>query len=73
LKPPAFWRDHLNLDKGAAFGLAHDFFQSACFRPSNLDLDGVVYVGASTVPGNGLPMVLLSAELAVERVRGLLG
>jgi len=70
---PAAWRDRLNLDKGAAFGLAHDFFQSACFRPSNVDADGVVYVGASTVPGNGLPMVLISAELATERVRRLLG
>ncbi|MFN3684503.1 MAG: phytoene desaturase family protein [Fimbriimonadaceae bacterium] len=70
---PGDWRDRLNLDKGAAFGLAHDFFQSACFRPANADRDGVVYVGASTVPGNGLPMVLISAELATERVRRLIG
>ncbi|MCX7800819.1 MAG: FAD-dependent oxidoreductase, partial [Fimbriimonadales bacterium] len=65
---PEDWRTQLNLHNGAAFGLAHDFFQSACFRPSNVDRDGVLYVGASTVPGNGLPMVLISAELAERRV-----
>jgi phytoene desaturase len=26
------------------------------------------YVGASTVPGNGLPMVLISAELVEKRL-----
>ena len=33
---------------------------------------GLTYVGASTVPGNGLPMVLISAELAEERVQNAL-
>jgi phytoene desaturase len=27
------------------------------------------YVGASTAPGNGLPMVLISAELAIDRLQ----
>jgi phytoene desaturase len=65
---PEDWRDELNLSRGAAFGLSHDFLQSAYFRPANLR-DSVYYVGASTAPGNGIPMVLISAELVEERMR----
>lgn len=63
------WATELNLDKGAAFGLSHDFWQSAFFRPSNRSKQNpdLYYVGASTQPGNGLPMVLISAELIEER------
>lgn len=74
---PVDWRDQLNLEHGAAFGLSHDFWQSAFFRPSNKSRFNphLYYVGASTTPGNGLPMVLISAELAVDRLRhdGLVG
>ncbi len=67
---PQEWQSELNLDRGAAFGLSHDFWQSAYFRPSNRGTNPhVTYVGASTVPGNGLPMVLISADLAVQRLR----
>ncbi|CAN5386511.1 phytoene desaturase family protein [soil metagenome] len=68
---PQDWASDLNLDKGAAFGLSHDFFQSVCFRPSNRSKahPGLYFVGASTVPGNGLPMVLIGAELVEERLR----
>lgn len=67
---PRDWAEQLNLDRGAAFGLSHDFFQSVCFRPSNRcrSEKGVYFVGASTAPGNGLPMVLISAELAEARL-----
>lgn len=71
---PLDWAGELNLDRGAAFGLSHDFFQSAFFRPNNrLRRQPVTYVGASTMPGNGLPMVLISAELAEQRVQAALG
>jgi len=67
---PQDWSSQLNLDRGAAFGLSHDFWQSAYFRPSNRGSNPhVTFVGASTVPGNGLPMVLISADLAVQRLR----
>ena len=68
---PRDWQNQFNLDKGATFGLSHDFFQSVCFRPSNRsrNIQGLFYVGASTNPGNGLPMTLISAELAEERLR----
>jgi len=67
---PRDWATDYNLDKGAAFGLSHDFMQSVCFRPDNRSKEnpGVYYVGASTVPGNGLPMVLISAELVEDRL-----
>ncbi len=67
---PRDWASDYNLDKGAAFGLSHDFMQSVCFRPDNRSKEnpGVYYVGASTVPGNGLPMVLISAELVEDRL-----
>lgn len=67
---PHDWANDLNLDRGAAFGLSHDFWQSAYFRPSNRSRThpNVTFVGASTTPGNGLPMVLISAELAERRL-----
>lgn len=67
---PEDWRRDLNLDKGAAFGLSHDFWQSAYFRPTNRCRSNpdLYFVGASTVPGNGMPMVLISADLVVQRL-----
>lgn len=55
---------------GTPFAAAHRFFQSGPFRTSNVDrrAPGVVFVGASTVPGVGVPMVLLSGRLAARRV-----
>lgn len=68
---PHDWATELNLDRGAAFGLSHDLMQSICFRPSNRSKShpGVYFVGASTTPGNGLPMVLISAELVEQRLQ----
>ena len=66
----ADWSGEFNLDRGAAFGISHDLFQSAFMRPQNHSKDNpnLYYVGASTVPGNGLPMVLISAELVERRL-----
>jgi phytoene desaturase len=68
---PVDYRNELNLGKGAAFGLSHHIRQSALFRPGNRSrkYPNVYFVGASTIPGNGLPMVLISAELAAERIK----
>ena len=58
---------------GTPFGLAHLFAQSGPFRPSNIDQrgPGLVFVGADTVPGVGVPMVLLSGKLAAARVQAM--
>lgn len=66
---PAEWKSELNLQDGAAFGIRADLFQSAFMRPNNRSSQkGVYYVGASTTPGNGLPMVLISAELVEDQL-----
>ena len=44
--------------------------QIGVFLPSNFDekFKNVFYVGASTVPGAGLPMAIISSKLAFERI-----
>lgn len=60
-----------NAYQGTALGLAPNFFQTAFFRPNNFSkkVKNLYYVGQDTVPGVGVPMALISAELAVERIR----
>jgi phytoene desaturase len=67
---PDDYESVLNLDKGSAFGLSHNFFQVGPFRPANQDrtVRNLFFVGASTQPGTGLPMVMLSARLVSERI-----
>ena len=67
---PDDWEQTFSLARGAAFGLAHNFFQIGPFRPANQDrnVKNLFFVGASTQPGTGLPTVMLSARLAVERM-----
>jgi phytoene desaturase len=67
---PLDYRDQLNLVKGAAFGLSHNFTQVGYLRPANRHAryGNLYFVGASTHPGTGLPMVLLSARLVNERI-----
>lgn len=59
-----------NAYEGTALGLAPTFFQTALFRPSNKSkkLKNLFYAGQNTLPGVGVPMVLISAELAVKRL-----
>ena len=56
--------------KGSGLGLAHGLNQIGGFRPSNKDekFDNLYYVGASTVPGTGLPIVVISSRLVTERI-----
>jgi phytoene desaturase len=63
------------MEQGTPFATAHTFLQSGPFRAPNVDkrLPGLVFVGSSTVPGVGVPMVLLSGRLAAERVDEMLG
>lgn len=67
---PIEWKQEYNLAKGAAFGLSHNFAQVGYLRPQNKHryLENLYFAGASTHPGTGLPIVLLSARLAVERI-----
>lgn len=67
---PKDWEKTFNLYKGSGLGLAHDLNQIGGFRPKNFDeeFDNVFYVGASTVPGTGLPMTVISSRLVTERI-----
>jgi phytoene desaturase len=69
---PADFADDLNAWKGTALGPAHILRQSAFFRPGNASkkVRNLYYVGSSTIPGIGLPMCLISAEVLVKRLRG---
>ncbi len=67
---PLDWRDAFNLYKGSGLGLAHDLNQIGYFRPKNSDekYPNVYYTGASTIPGTGLPMTVISSRLVTERI-----
>jgi phytoene desaturase len=69
---PHDW-ERQGLERGTPFSLAHRFTQTGPFRPGNIDprAPGLVFTGAGTVPGVGIPMVLLSGRLAAERVEEL--
>ena len=56
--------------RGEAFGLSHGLRQIGYFRPRNRHsrYRNLYFVGQSTHPGCGLPMVLISAELAAARI-----
>ncbi|MDD4527064.1 MAG: phytoene desaturase family protein [Candidatus Margulisbacteria bacterium] len=62
-----------NSYKGTALGLSHTLFQTAVLRPRNVSkkVKNLYYVGANTNPGIGLPMCVISAELAYKRMRGI--
>ncbi|MFM9085502.1 MAG: phytoene desaturase family protein [Acidimicrobiia bacterium] len=66
---PLDW-EAMGMERGTPFALAHTFLQTGPFRPNNVDdrVPGLVFVGSSTLPGVGVPMVLVSGKLAARRV-----
>jgi phytoene desaturase len=67
---PIDWQDQFNLHRGSGLGLSHNMNQIGAFRPANFDeqFKNVFYVGASTIPGAGLPMAIISSKLAFRRI-----
>jgi len=67
---PEQWRTRFGLYRGSAFGAAHTLNQMGPFRPRNYSrrIRGLYFAGASTTPGTGLPMVVLSGMLAARRI-----
>jgi len=57
-----------NIKFAATFGLAHNLMQSAFFRPANFDskVKGLYFVGASTQPGGGLPVVIAGSRIVAD-------
>lgn len=71
VREPAEWREMYTLEHGAAFGLSHGLNQLALFRPGCVDPEGpkgLYFVGASSRPGNGVPLVMMGAKLTAERI-----
>ncbi|WP_136518182.1 phytoene desaturase family protein [Cellulomonas telluris] len=69
--PADFARD-LHAWRGTALGMEHTLRQSALFRPgvASRHVPNLLHVGGGTVPGVGLPMVLIGAELVAKRLLG---
>jgi len=68
--PADFTSRYGNL-RGEAFGLSHGLTQIGYFRPHNRHrrYRNLYFVGQSTHPGCGLPMVLISADCVARRIR----
>ena len=71
---PTDW-ERQGMERGTPFALSHRFRQTGPFRPNNVTkhAPGLVFVGSGTLPGVGVPMVLVSGRLAAERVDQLGG
>lgn len=68
---PAAWKSIYNVSRGSVFGsVGHQILQMGYFRPHNRHdrYRNLYFVGGSTHPGNGVPLVLLSAKLTSERI-----
>jgi len=79
---PSQWQERFNIKHGAVFGLSHGLTQLAAFRPpvrtgipqlDSPEVDGLHFVGASTRPGNGVPLVLKGVKVVFEKIMQLHG
>ena len=67
---PATYADQYNCGAGTPFALSHGFAQLSVTRPSpasSTRLSNVLFCGASTRPGNGVPLVMIGAKLIAEK------
>ncbi|WP_404290762.1 phytoene desaturase family protein [Glutamicibacter arilaitensis] len=70
---PADFQSQYGAFRGSALGLAHTLGQSAMLRPGNRSskVAGLFFAGSSVRPGIGVPMCLISGELAAKAVNGI--
>ena len=70
VRTPLDWRDDYNLEEGAAFGIGHGILQVGYFRPpmASKAVERLYFVGASTRPGTGVPLVTIGARLVADRI-----
>lgn len=69
---PADFASTFNAWSGTALGPSHTLRQSAIFRAKNSSrkVKNLYFAGSSTIPGIGVPMCLISAELIVKELMG---
>jgi phytoene desaturase len=67
---PMDFVQEFNAWQGTALGMAHTLLQSAFFRPKNRSkkVANLFYAGHNTLPGIGLPMCLIGAELVYKHL-----
>ena len=65
---PATYADWYNVAAGTPFALSHGLMQLSFLRPGpvSAELSNVLFAGASSKPGNGVPLVLTGAKLVAE-------
>lgn len=70
VRSPVQWRREFDLFRGSAFGLAHSLDQLSFLRPrfKHPSVRNLYRVGASTRPGNGVPLVMIGARLAANTI-----
>lgn len=67
---PSYFKGKYDLFRGSAFGLTHNLRQLSLLRPGfkHPKLSNCYRVGASTRPGNGVPLVMVGAKLAAKTI-----
>ena len=72
---PGDFESEFNSWRGSALGPGHTLRQSAFLRgrTASSAVRELYFAGATTVPGIGLPMCLISAELVAKALRGETG
>lgn len=70
INDPRTWQSKFNLWKGSILGLSHSIFQVLFFRPGTRShlFKNLYFVGASTHPGTGVPIVLSGAKLVAKQI-----
>lgn len=66
---PGTYADYYNVGAGVPFGLSHGLGQLSLTRPGAQakSHNNVLFVGASSRPGNGVPLVLIGAKLVAQK------
>lgn len=70
---PNDFKTRYNAWQGSALGMSHLLFQSALWRipPRSKKVKNLYYVGGNTMPGIGLPMCIISAEIVYKKIAGI--
>ncbi|KAI1181309.1 phytoene dehydrogenase [Nemania sp. FL0916] len=70
INDPFAWERKFNLDKGSILGLSHSFFNVLALRPQTRakGFRNAYFVGASTHPGTGVPIVLAGSKITADQI-----
>ena len=66
---PGTYADSYNVAAGTPFALSHGFGQLSLTRPGmhSSESNNILYCGASSRPGNGVPLVLIGSKLVSKK------